>query len=165
MKNKETKSLICYVGIAIVTVAFLMSATSCASRKVSKSETDIKTETETKALTETKTDVNTNTVTVDTSTTNEIEFIPVDNTKPIIVDGKKYSNVIVRRVNKKNNIVVVETEKVSQIEQKAVNTKGKQTIEVKQKETEKESANSWWWLIIVVGIAILIYRKYLRNWI
>lgn len=160
--NKETKSLLCYVGIAIVTVVFLMFATSCASRKTAKSETEIKTETQSKETTETKTDVNTNTVTVDTSTTNEIEFIPVDNTKPIIVDGKKYENVIVRRINKKNNVVTIEDKKLSQIEQKEVKTKGKQTIEVKQKETERESQFSWWWLIIVVGIAILIYRKYLR---
>lgn len=161
MRNKETKSLICYVGIAIVTVVFLMFATSCASRKVSKSETEIKTETESKETTETKTDVNTNVVTVDTSTTNEIEFIPVDSTKPIIVDGKKYENVIVRRVNKKNNIVVVENEKVSQIEQKAVKTKGKQVIEVKQKETARKSFFSWWWLLLLIPI-YFIYRK-LKN--
>lgn len=161
MRNKETKSLICYAGIAIVTVVFLMLATSCASRKVSKSETDIKTETESKETAETKTDVNTNIVTVDTSTTNEIEFVPVDNTKPIIVDGKKYENVIVRRVNKKNNVVTIENEKVSQIEQKAVKTKGKQVIEVEQKETQKETNYNWYWLLILLIVGgYVIYRKY-----
>ena len=161
MKNKETKSLLCYAGIAIVTVVFLMFATSCASRKTAKSQTEIKTETEVKETTEIKTDVNTNIVTVDTSTTNEIEFVPVDNTKPIIVDGKKYENVIVRRVNKKNNVVTIENEKVSQIEQKAVKTKGKQVIEVEQKETQKETNYNWYWLLILLIVGgYVIYRKY-----
>ena len=161
MKNKETKSLLCYVGIAIVTVVFLMSATSCASRKTAKSETEIKTETEVKETTETKTDVNTNVVTVDTSTTNEIEFIPVDNTKPIIIEGKSYTNVIIKRVNKKNNVVTIEDKKVSQIKQKAVKTKGKQVVEVEQKETQKETNYNWWWLIILLIVGgYVIYKKY-----
>lgn len=149
--------------ISIIALSFLLM--SCASRKVAKSETEIKTETETKAVTETKTDVNTNTVTVDTSTTNEIEFIPVDNTKPIIVDGKKYDNVIVRRVNKKNNVVTIENEKVSQIAKKEVKAKSNKVVEVKQKQTEAKRPFSLWWLILVVGVAIFIYRKYLRQWI
>ena len=164
MRNKETKSLICYAGIAIVTVVFLMFATSCASRKTAKSETEIKTETEVKSTSEIKTEVKTETFTLDTSTTNEIEFIPVDNSKPILIDGKKYDNVIVRRVNKKNNIVVVENEKVSQIEQKEVKTKGKQVVEVEQKETQKETNYNWWWLIILLIIGgYVIYRKYLVS--
>lgn len=149
---------------AIVVISVLAFLCSCASRKVSKSETEIKTETEVKETTETKTDVNTNVVTVDTSTTNEIEFIPVDNTKPIIIEGKSYTNVIIKRVNKKNNVVTIENEKVSQIEQKAVKTKGKQVIEVEQKETQKETNYNWWWLIILLIISgYVIYRKYLLS--
>lgn len=146
---------------AIIVISVLAFLCSCASRKTAKSQTEIKTETQSTETTETKTDVNTSIVTVDTSTTNEIEFIPVDNTKPIIIDGKSYTNVIIKRVNKKNNVVTVENEKVSQIEQKAVKTKGKQVIEVEQKETQKETNYNWWWLIILLIISgYVIYKKY-----
>lgn len=165
MKNKETKSLLFYVGIAIVVVCFLMSVTSCSSRKVNKSEVKEEATTEQTIKEETTTNTDTNTKIVDTSETTEIEFIPVDNTKPILIDGKKYDNVIVRRVNKKNNVVTVENEKVSQIAKKEGKTKSNKVVEVKQKQTEAKRPFFWWWIILVVGVVIFIYRKYLRQWI
>lgn len=149
--------------LTLIALAFLLIG--CASRKVNKSEVKEEVKTEQTVKEETTTNTDTNTKIVDTSETTEIEFIPVDNTKPILIDGKKYDNVIVRRVNKKNNVVTVENEKVSQIAKKEGKTKSNKVVEVKQKQTEAKRPFSWWWLILVVGVVIFIYRKYLRQWI
>lgn len=151
-----------------------LNTTSCSSRKVAKSETEIKTETEVKSTSEIKTEVKTQIFTLDTSTTNEIEFIPVDNTKPILIDGKKYDNVIVRRVNKKNNVVTIENEKVSQIAKKEGKKTEKSNKQSNVKETTKPDApivNTWknvWFILelafyLFLLIAIYyIYKKYIQ---
>lgn len=160
--NKETKSLLFYVGIAIIVVCFLMSVTSCASRKVNKSEVKEEVKTEQTVKEETTTNSNTNTKIVDTSETTEIEIVPIDNSKPIEVNGKRYVNARLKLSKKKNAITTNSNEKVSQIAKKEGETKSNKVVEVKQKQTEAKRPFSWWWLVLVVGVGYLIYKKFLR---
>ena len=162
MKNKETKSLLFYAGIAIIVVCFLISATSCASRKVNKSEVKEEVKTEQTVKQETTTNTDTNTKIVDTSETTEIEIVPIDNNKPIEYNGKKYVNARLKLSKRKNAITTNSNEKVSQIAKKEVKAKSNKVVEVKQKQTEAKRPFIWWWIILVVGVVYLIYRKFLR---
>ena len=149
--------LLLAIILALITVIFL---TSCGSRKVQKSETkeNEKTEIKTEAKTETK--LTDNTKIIDTSTTDEIEIIPIDNTLPFTVNGKEYKNVKINRKKSKNNISVSKDVKVQHNAQKTdvVTVKSNRIIEVKQTE-RKESY--WWllWFLLLIPI-YFVYKKY-----
>ena len=149
MKNK----------LIILSLILSIFATSCSTRKVAKSE--VKETTEVKAIDTTKTVTNTQKFerSVDTSTVSEIEIVPIDITKPMIVNGKTYTNAILKRkVAKLNKVVEVDT-KVAQIQRKGVNKAIKTERTIKEKQTERESGFSWWWLLMLIPIYV-IYREF-----
>lgn len=148
--------------LIILSLIFTIFGTSCASRKVNKSEVTEETKTEQTVKEEVKTDSNTNTTIIDTSETTEIEIVPIDNTKPIEVNGKRYVNARLKLSKKKNAITTNSSEKVSQIAKKEGKTKYNKVVEVKQKQTEAKRPFNWWWIILVIGVAYLIYKKFLR---
>jgi hypothetical protein len=117
-ENNNNDSIVIFIIAIIVTVCLC----SCSSRKVNKSETKIETVSETTKVdtSKTVTKVDSNTKIVDSSTSNEIEYIPIVNTLPFTINGKEYKNVKIKHSKKKNNISVDKTNKVSQIEQKYV---------------------------------------------
>jgi hypothetical protein len=156
--EKIGNRILLFAILVITTLAFLCS---CSTRKVSKTEVKETTEVKEIDTTKTVTEIEKTENSIDTSTINEIEIIPIDNTKPIIYNNKKVFNGILRLKTTKVNKVVEIKEKVATIEQKGVNKSGKQVIEVKQKETERKSFFSWWWLLLLIPI-YFIYRKYLR---
>jgi PBP1b-binding outer membrane lipoprotein LpoB len=147
-------------NILIILSAFVIFG--CASRKVSK--TEVKETTEVKAIDTSKKVTNTQKFerSVDTSTVNEFEIVPIDITKPMVVNGKTYTNAILKRkVTKLNKVVEVDT-KVAEIEQKGVSVDSKQVIETEVKQTERKSGVSWWWLLfLLIPIAYLKYKKYI----
>ena len=138
---------------------------SCGSRKVNKSVIENKEETKTEIAvvdkTETKTNTEINTVSIDTSQTSEIEITPVDNTKPINVNGKNYFNAKITLKNKKSGVVVNSNEKVAKIERNDVKTNIKaktkinKLVSIKNKDVKQFNFLSLWWLYLL--IALLIY--------
>jgi hypothetical protein len=148
--------------LIILSLILSIFTTSCSTRKVSKSET--KETTEVKEIDTTKTVTNTQKFerSVDTSTVNEFEIVPIDITKPMIVNGKSYTNAILKRkVTKVNKVVEIDT-KVAEIEQKGVSNDVKRVIETEVKQTERKNTKLWWlWLLLLIPI-YFIYRKYLR---
>jgi hypothetical protein len=158
-ENKNDNSIIIFI-IAIIIVVCL---TSCSTRKVNKTETKIETVSETTKLdtSKTVTKLESNTKIVDSSTSNEIEFIPIDNTLPFTVNGKEYRNVKIKQSKNKNNISVNKTNKVSQIENKYVKqgTKDKTSKTLEVKVTEKQTFNFWWLLLLLIPAYFWI-RKY-----
>jgi hypothetical protein len=155
--RKENKILITSVIIAIFLVICL---TSCGSRKVAKSETKETEQTEIKTEAKTETKVTDNTKIIDTSTTDEFEIIPIDNSLPIIYNGVKVFNASIKHKKSKSNISVVKDVKVQHKAQKSdlKTVKTNRIIEVKQIERK----NSYWWLLwflILIPIYIL-YKKY-----
>ena len=166
MKYKETgvhpKAMIFGLILSVILVLFL---TSCSTRKVNKSEAKEKTEVTVVDSTKTETKTETNNVLIDTTSTTEIEVTPIDNTKPIIINGKSYTNVKFKTRKVKSGVSITNEKKASQIEQKAVKTNIVATKVDTKKETERKPDYSWWWLVLIIGILIIIYRKYLRHWI
>ena len=147
--------------ILIAIVLGLLGAiflTSCGSRKVNKSETKEQEQKTEKFTLETETRVTDNTKIVDTSTTDEIEIVPVNNSLPFIVNGKEYKNVKIRRKKSKNNISIEKDVKIQHNAQKeaVVMVKKNKVIEVKQIERKQ----SYWWLLwFLLLIPIWYYGK------
>ena len=155
--NNGNNILLIAIVLALLGAIFL---TSCGSRKVAKSEIKEEGQKTEKITLETETRVTDNTKIVDTSTTDEIEIIPVDNTLPFTVNGKEYKNVKIRHKKSKNNISIVKDVKVQHNAQKSglKVVKSNRIIEVKQIERK----NSYWWLLwflLLIPIYFL-YKKY-----
>jgi hypothetical protein len=159
-ENNNDNSIIIFI-IAIITIVCLCS---CSTRKVNKSETKVETVSETTKVdtSKTVTKVDSNTKIVDSSTSNEIEYIPIDNTLPFTVNGQTFKNVKIKHSKKKNNISIDKTNKVSQIENKYVSqgSKDKTSKTVEVKVREKQSFNFWWLLLLLIPAYFWI-RKYL----
>ena len=156
-KNKGNNDLIIAFLIAITTIILL---TSCASRKVNKSETKEQEQKTEKISLETETRVTDNTKIIDTSTIDEIEISPIFDTLPMVVNGITYKNVKIKRFKKKNNISIdkdVKTQHKAKKEGLTV-VKRNKTVEVKQ--TEKKANYSWLWLLLLIPIFYYLYKRY-----
>ncbi|CAB4136140.1 hypothetical protein UFOVP299_18 [uncultured Caudovirales phage] len=156
--NKLPKDYLILLSFIIIACVFTLIMTSCSSRKVNKSETKEQEQKTEKITLETETRVTDNTKIVDTSTTDEIEIVPVDNTLPFTVNGKEYKNVKIRHKKSKNNISIVKDVKVQHKAQKeaVMMVKRNKIIEVKQIERK----NSYWWLLwLLLLIPICYYGK------
>lgn len=119
----------------------LLLLVSCGSRKVVTEKTQ-----ETKKI---ETKIVYNTRTIDTSDIDELEIIPIDTLKPVIINGKSYFNAKIKHVKKKNYISV--------IADKITTTKAKETVIIKNKETEKV-VNYWWFLLLLLIPAYFLYK-------
>jgi hypothetical protein len=145
--------------VLIISIIVLVCLTSCGSRKVEKTEVKEREQKTEKTSFETETKVSDNTKIIDTSTTDEIEFIPVDNTKPIKVNGKTYFNVQIKQSKKKNNISINKGVKTQHKAKKEGLKTVKTNKEIIKKKVERKS--SYWWLLILIPI-YYVYRK-LKN--
>jgi len=160
----KTKKII-YILFLIATI---ICATSCGVRKTQQTKTDVTTKevVTDNSVIETKTDSNLKVI--DCTFTDEVEIIPIDNTKEIIVNGKVFKNVRLKSKKTKNNVTTNKVEKVAKKQQKAIKTKSKASIEVKQKETESNKGNFWnwiWLIVILIGVTwfVLWSRKIVKD--
>ena len=155
--NNGNNILLIAIVLALLGAIFL---SSCGSRKVNKSETKEQEQKNEKITLETETRVTDNTKIVDTSTSDEIEICPVDNSLPFTINGKEYKNVKIRHKKSKNNISINKDVKVQHKAKKEgiVMVKRNKIIEVKQTE-RKESY--WWllWFLLLIPI-YFAYKKY-----
>jgi ATP-dependent Zn protease len=160
----KTKKII-YILFLIATI---LCAIGCGARKTKQTKTDVTTKevTTDNSTIETKTDANLKVT--DCTLTDEIEIIPIDNTKEIIVNNKSYKNVRIKYKKTKNNVTTNKVEKVAKKQQNAIKTKSKASIEVKQKASESNKGNFWnwiWLIVILIGVTwfVLWSRKIVKD--
>jgi hypothetical protein len=155
--NNGNNILLIAIVLALI-IGILL--TSCGSRKVQKSETKEQEQKTVKITLETETKVTDNTKIIDTSTTDEIEIIPIDNTLPFTVNGKEYKNVKIKRKKSKNNISVAKDVKVQHKAQKSDLKVVKSNKVVKEKQIERKQSY-WWmfWFLLLIPI-YFVYKKY-----
>jgi len=161
MKTKENDN-----GNNIILIALILALlgaiflTSCGSRKVQKSETKETEKTEIKTEEKTETKLTDNTKIVDTSSSDEIEIIPVDNSLPFTIEGKEYKNVKIKHKKKKNNISVVKDVKVQHNAQKSELKTVKRDLIIERKVIDRKQ--SYWWLLwfLLLIPAYYLWRKY-----
>jgi hypothetical protein len=146
--------------IIILSLILSIFGTSCASRKVSVDKVDSVVKTDSTSVTKQESvTTQDNHVSVVTDT-DELEIIPIDTTKSIEVDGKKYKNVKLRY--KKTKKVLVDTTKIKTSENVLIEATVKKSakIEMVKKDIDKQS-NNWWWFLILL-LALLAYYTYKR---
>lgn len=166
----KTKKIIYTIYLLIV-----ICLASCGTRKtnhqkeVTKEVSSVDVAVVDKSKVETTTDQNIKII--DSSKSDEITITPFDNTKEMVVEGKKYNNVILKRKKVNTNKVVEAKEKVNTIALNDVKTDIKAKTNklkiVNVKETVKSGfnfANIVLWLAFFGIIVLLLYwRFYIRN--
>lgn len=150
-------SIFLWLFLAIVLVTLF---SSCASRKVAKSETkESQTNVESNSINVQNT-LTDNTKIIDSSTSDEIEICPVYDTLPMVVNGITYKNAKIRRKKTKSNISIVKDVNV----QHNVQKRGLKTVKtnkiVKAKQTESKQNCLWLWLLLLLIPIYFAYRKY-----
>lgn len=135
----------------------ILLLTSCASRKVDVSKTETKTSIDSTAISKIDSTSEINKNVYITENTTELEIKPLNDSLPIVIDGKSYLNAILRY--KKHNKVLVDTSKikVSKIALKQVSKSKQETKNIKEKKTDRRSF-SFLWILILIIILFLIYK-------
>ena len=144
----------------ILAISFM---TSCGSKKVAVSKNEQETKTDS-IVTEKKDSISIqeNNIIIN-EYINELEIIPIDTAKPLIIDGKKYFNAAIRV--KKTNRQVVDTTKTTVVksENKSVELKKEEKVKQVDKKVEKKSSTFWWlWILLVVVAAGAVIRYALK---
>jgi len=143
----------------ILYIVVLVLITSCAARKVDINKVDSQIKTDSTSVTK-KESVTTqdNHISV-TTNTDELEIVPIDTSKCIEVDGKKYKNVKLKY--KKTKKVLVDTTKIKVSEKASIEVNIKKDTSVKtfKKEIDKKTNYSiyLWWLLVLLLIVIGFY--------
>jgi hypothetical protein len=138
----------------------------CASRKV---DVDIKKKDSTtvqitKEITTKKTDSTSNNIIIDKSESDELIIAPIDSTKEIVVNGKKYFNAILKYKKVRNNTYNANKVKVSKIEDKTLKTNNRTTLKTKNKTKKIETNNTILYLFfLIIFIILLIIGNRLRK--
>ena len=147
---------------------------SCASRKVNKSETEVKTEVTTTVKDTTSKVTETKKAEKETINTDELEIIPIDTTKAIEVidiNGKvtTYKNAKIKRKTTQVNKSVDTEIKVAENGLKVAETDFKQDGKENNKAVDKPESstvsflvNAWNYfkLLLLLILLVLIYRFY-----
>jgi len=147
------------VLITLLAFSLIMLTCSCGTRKVQKST--IKESLQVEQATTEKKDISVDnqTKTVINEDADEIEVKPIDTSKTITVNGKKYKNAIVTLRKKKVNTVI---ENKEMVKDNSVKIDKKATVldfRTVQKDIEKKSTPllPLLWLLVPIG-AVLLYR-------
>jgi len=160
------KDFLILLAIIVIACVFSITMTSCGARKVEKSKKTT-TEVATKIdSSKTTTQIDSNVKIVDVSESDEITITPVDTSKVMIVDGKKYFNSVLKRKKVKNNITTDKTIIVAQIKQNDIKTAIVKTKVIEQKVAERESVVKWWWwllFILLLSAGYFTYRFYKKQ--
>ena len=163
LSKTEKYSLSFSAALAIVFICVLLSLVSCSARNVTKAQTDKKEVTETKiksvdSTLTTKKDT-THLVIIDSSNTDEIVISPIDSTKEMTVNGKKYKNAKISHKKAKRNRSIEFVKKIEQRKQNAIvftdNSIKKVSDKHKTKVVDKKALiPSWIWLILLLLLIV-----------
>jgi len=140
-------------------LVLLLLITSCASRKVDVSKTDIKTNTDSTAITKTDSTSIINKNVYFTENTTELEIKPLNDSLPIVIDGTSYFNAVLKY--KKQNKVLVDTSKiiVSKKVLKQVSISKQETKNIKEKHIDKKANYFVYLWLLLIPIGMYIYRQ------
>jgi ATP-dependent Zn protease len=156
-----------------ILVALFFSLCSCSSRKVDKSKTETtESQTSTKSVIDSSKTItfwDSNHKILHNSTSDEITFEPVDNTKPIVINGKSYLNVKLSTKKVKSSKVTEKDLKSVKSTQNSVkevnNQQSNKTVKAEVKKVEKTASYWWlfWTILIFLIIALLLVVYYYWN--
>lgn len=150
-----------------ITLIFLsLFLISCASRKVDTNKVNIVNKVDSTSVIKEETTIDKSNYINKTTDTDELEIVPIDSTKPIIINDKAYFNAVLRY--KKTKLVLVDTSKVK------VSKNALKTVVVKKNTNSKtfvksidKKSNYIWWIIIIIAAALGVYawKKYALKYL
>jgi hypothetical protein len=143
----------------IIIILVLLLA-SCASRKVDTSKSTIQTKTDSSVVVKIDgTYVKDNNVFTE-ETVDEVEYKPLDSLKPMVINGKSYTNTVIRS-KKKRSVKVDKTKSIAKVSSvKKLNVKREGKKESFEKHIKKET-NYWMYLWFLIPIIIIwLLEKY-----
>jgi thymidine kinase len=147
--------------LALLLVSSLLF--SCASRKVAVTKTQVETHIDSTAV-EKKDSVSVqqNAISIKEDI-DEIEIVPIDTAKPLVIDGKQYFNATVRL--KKTRRHIVDTSKVTVSKYIENTVLVKKDIKAKgfEKKVDKKANYFVFLWLLLIPIAIWFARKYLLK--
>jgi len=136
---------------------------SCASRKVMVTKTQVETHIDSTVV-EKKDSVSVqqNAISIKEDI-DEVEIVPIDTAKPLVIDGKQYFNATVRL--KKTRRHVVDTSKVTVSKSIENKVSVKKDIKAKgfEKKVDKKANYSLFLWIILILLVLWLARKYLPK--
>jgi hypothetical protein len=101
-----------------------------------------------------------------TTDTDELEVVPIDSTKPILINDKAYFNATIRYKKTKTVLLDTTKTKVSEKALKSVSVKKKDSAKISSKTIDKKSNLLWWILIIILFIVgRYAYKKYALKYL
>jgi hypothetical protein len=145
----------------IINFIFLsLLITSCASRKVDVTKQQIENKTDSTSVVRIDSTSQINKNVYITENTEELEIKPLNDSLPIVINGKSYFNTVLRY--KKSNKVLVDTSKikVSKNVLKQVSKSKEETKNIKEKKTDRRSFSFLW--ILVLLLILLLIRVYIH---
>ena len=147
----------------IILIVLFILATSCASRKVNVSKIEVKKDSISKIDIKTIEKDGTNVEIKNDILIDEIVIKPIDSTKDIIVDGKRYKNVVLSIKRTKDNSLHSENKMSSRIEhkQQIVNTSAVKK-EFKKDIDKKANYFVYLWLLLI-PIGYYIYKQVMKR--
>lgn len=140
-----------------ILIILLLILSSCAARKVDVSKESISTKVDSSVVVKVDgTYVKDNNVFVN-ETIEEVEYKPLDSLKPMFIDGKSYTNTVIKS-KKKRSVKIDKTKAIVKVSSlKKLNVKKESTKKVFVKKVDKKT-NYWmylWFLLPVIIIWII----------
>jgi hypothetical protein len=133
---------------------------ACGSRKVETGKTKEISKIETADVQERKVEIETNIKTITIAENDEIEITPIDNARPVIINGKSYENAQIRYKKNKANVYHQESKKEAIQEAKQIKIINTNDKLIESKATEKKNYIDFYivGVIVVLVLAFGIFR-------
>ena len=147
--------------LTLILLSFLLF--SCASRKVLVNKTQVETKIDSTAV-EKKDSVSVqqNAISIKEDI-DEVEIVPIDTAKPLIIDGKQYFNATVRLKKTRRHVVDSSKSTVSKSIENKISVKKDIKAKGFEKKVDKKANYSMFLWIILILLAIWFARKYLPK--
>lgn len=146
----------------LILILFSTLLMSCGSRKVNVDKVDTVLKTDSISIVKQEVIATKDNHVSIVTDTDEVEIVPIDTTKYIEVDGKRYHNVKIRYKKTKKVLVDTTKTKVSKNDSQVVKTvKDKKEKTFKKAVDKKESHTIYWWWLLIIALVILFF--YARN--
>lgn len=145
----------------LILLSFLLF--SCASRKVAVTKTQVETHIDSTVV-EKKDSVSVqqNAISIKEDTY-EVEIVPIDTAKPLVIDGKQYFNATVRLKKTRRHTVDSSKSTVSKSIENKVSVKKEIKAKGFEKKVDKKANYSLFLWIILILLVLWLARKYLPK--
>ena len=147
--------------LILILLSFLLF--SCASRKVAVTKTQVETHIDSTVV-EKKDSVSVqqNAISIKEDI-DEIEIVPIDTAKPLVIDGKQYFNATVRLKKTRRHIVDSSKSTISQSSENTISVKKDIKAKGFEKKVDKKANYFVYLWLLLIPIAIWFGRKYLLK--